>query len=230
MALTIQDPLLAYDANQAGACVDEMKESVQGCQALDYSPCLAAFSGDRAPGATCSQALDCAPGPWGQAVCTQDGHCLQPARGVLNQPCGYSCIDSRTGMTCEGIYQAGDALNQVGCHSWDGLFCSVNAGGTCQPRATDCRSMPDVPCPGGGTCDLATGTCMPPVPMGAPCPTMDECGDNAYCGDGVCQPLKPLHSLCAVNEECDTHRCIKGICSPFSKVAAALCYDPAPRM
>jgi hypothetical protein len=230
MGLTIQDPLLAYDENQAGDCLDQMKASVEACQTVDYSPCLAAFSGNRPPGATCSQALDCAAGQYGNVVCTSDGHCLQPQRGAPGQPCSYSCIDSAAGASCENIYQGGgDPANQVSCHSWDNLYCSSRASGTCQPIGSDCRELPNNTCPDGLSCDLSSGACVAPIPVGAPCPQMTGCGSAAYCNNGTCTPVKPLHSLCAIDDECSSHRCVKGVCTPMSPVAAALCYDPAPR-
>src|SRR5450432_1699200 len=51
---SINDPQLAYDAQAGQGCLDAIQASVAACQAIDYTPCIKAFSGNQPPGASCS--------------------------------------------------------------------------------------------------------------------------------------------------------------------------------
>lgn len=231
MGLPIQDPQLEYDAVEAQSCLDSMTASIESCQVIDYSPCLAAFHGPNLPpGAPCSSSLDCAKGPWGQAVCTRSQVCVQPQRGAVGQPCAYSCTDGPNGAECLSLFTQTDPPEQIACHSWDQVTC-VSAGDgspTCQPLAAqDCRPKGDDACP-GGYCDVTTGQCRPASPAGGPC-TSSECGSAGYCTQGVCQPTKPVNGLCVDSVECQSKRCIQGLCAAFSKVAAEMCFDRTPQ-
>lgn len=224
MTAPIGDPLLAYDENLAADCVETVRDAAKACQTIDYSSCYKAFTGNRPPGASCSEALDCIQGSNGFGNCSRDGHCVQPTRGQLNEPCSYSCVEGPGGVKCQNIYNQGNSLAEVACHSNNGLICVVTGSTpTCQPITGDCRQRPDYVCPGGGACDQGSGICLAPVPLGAPCGPTAKCVAGGYCAGTVCQPLKRLNELCAESVECASQRCDAGLCVPFSTVASLLC-------
>jgi hypothetical protein len=229
MSGPIDDPQLRYDEVQAGACVDAVRSAAKACEMIDYSPCFKAFIGDAPPGASCTLGLDCKEGADGFGACTADGHCVQPSRGALNDPCSYSCSNGPNGVTCTSIYNQAPAVAQTACYEANGLACVlVGTAPICQPLTGDCRQRTDTPCPGGGACDPNTGACLAPVPLGGACTPSATCTLDAYCNNGVCQPRKPIHSLCGESDECTSGRCSSsGLCVDFSQVASLLCVVPS---
>ena len=226
MSGPIGDPRLAYDAMQAEDCVAAVRDAAKGCEIIDYAPCYKAFTGNLPPGASCSLWLDCTPGVNAFATCSRDGHCVQPTRGRPNEPCSYSCVDGPERATCQSIYNQAAPIAEVACHSNNGLTCALSGSTpTCQPITGDCRQRVDYTCPGGGACDQSSGVCLAPVPVGAPCGPTAKCVASAYCGSGVCQPLKRLNALCVESVECASLRCDGGLCVPFSRVASLLCTE-----
>ena len=222
----LTDTSLLYDSAQAGRCVRAVTEAAQACQSVDVSTCFDAFIGSLPPGSQCRTSFECAPGVNGYAVCGQDGLCAQPARGVLGQPCAYSCIEDGGMPRCRSVFYGVAASTQAACHSQDGLVCvASNSGvGTCQAVALDCKQNPDHSCAPGQFCDMATSKCYTPVPVGGACsPGVAICGSEGYCASGICYPVKPNAQMCTADVECASGKCEVGFCVVYSKAAADWC-------
>jgi hypothetical protein len=220
----LSSSMTAYDPVEAGRCVRAVSLAAEACAAVDATTCFDAFVGTVAAGGACQSSFDCAPGPGGYAVCPQDGHCVQVARGVLGAGCAFTCIDREGGSpACKNSYGVSNTV-AVACHSNDGLVCITAANGTatCRPSSTDCKQNPTVSCAAGQTCDLVTGTCYTPAKLGASC-AATPCDRAAYCSGGVCVAVEPVGAACASDAECASAKCESGSCVAYSPAAASWC-------
>jgi hypothetical protein len=222
----LSDTSLLYDSAQAGRCVQAVTAAAQACQSVDVTTCYNAFVGNIPPGGACQSSFECASGPDGFAVCDNaSGICVQPKRGGLGEPCAYSCTDVPGGTAqCRSPFYG--AAVAPACHTADGLICAPGPmGGTaavCQPLVADCKQNPAISCPQGQACNMMTGACYTPVPLGGSC-AAGLCGPDGYCAAGVCTPVKPNATVCAQDAECASGKCTKGLCVVFSKAAADWC-------
>jgi hypothetical protein len=227
----LQAPGVKYDAVRAADCIDQSRRLTEGCQQLDSFTCSSVFTGTVPPGGACSTSYQCDPGPTGFAVCGNEGVCVLPARGLIGQPCSYSCLVGNGRPDCRSVY-SGPAPSQSACFDQDGLFCFLPPEGaaSCQPLAADCRQHPpgETPCPAGTLCDANTGGCTPAVPLGGNC-TAAKCGDDGWCANpGVCAAKFPVAARCDDSVQCSSGRCYGGFCKMFSPAAAAMCRGPLP--
>jgi hypothetical protein len=220
----LSDTSLYYDSARAGQCVQQLTAQAQACQSVDYTPCYDAFVGNVPPGGACAQSFECAQGPDRFAVCS-NGVCVQPPRGVFGQPCSYSCIDTAGMAHCQspGAIAAGDG---VACHSINGLVCvqPLNGMATCQPASADCRENPNGACQPGQTCDMTTGQCYVPTPIGGNCMQV-PCAPGGYCAGSLCYPQKGIAVNCSQDSECLSGKCEKGLCVVYSQAAKDWCGD-----
>jgi hypothetical protein len=221
-------PAVSYDAEAGAKCIEAAHVLSERCEEVPASLCATAFRGLVPPGGACRSTFECTPGPMGLAVCSPEGICTLPARGVVGQPCAYTCKAGGDRAECKSIYAAmGPA--QTACFEDEGLFCFVPVGegaATCQPFNLDCRQRldPAHACPPGGFCDLNSGGCIAFAPIGGPCATGGGlCGDDAFCAAGICRPKQPITARCEAPEQCASGRCSSGFCTMYSAAAAAMC-------
>lgn len=222
----LSDTTLYYDSGRAGRCLAQLTQAAQACQTVDLAPCYDAFVGSVPPGGPCMQSFECAAGPDGFAVCNSTTNtCEQPARGVYGQPCAYTCIDGPGMPQClSPNSQAGEG---AACHSSNGLVCVQPASGqaTCQPASADCKQNPLGACQPGQTCDMTSGQCYTPAPVGTSCMQV-PCGTDGYCANNLCYPKKAVTAICGSDAECVSGKCEKALCVVYSQAAADWCGDP----
>jgi hypothetical protein len=221
----LSDTTLYYDSGRAGRCLQQVTQAAQACQSVDVTPCYDAFVGSIQPGGPCAQSFECAAGPDGFAVCNYMGVCVQPPRGAYGQPCAYTCIDGPGMPQCRS--PGGQAGEGAACHSSNGLVCvqAPNGAATCQPASADCTQNPQGACQPGQTCNMTTGQCYLPAPVGGSCAAV-PCGPGGYCANNLCYPQKPNASICGSDAECTSGKCEKALCVVYSQAAADWCGDP----
>jgi hypothetical protein len=223
----LSDTTLLYDSAQAGRCVQAVTQAAQACQTVDITTCYDAFIGNIPVGSPCKSSFECVPGPFDFAVCASNNTCEQPARGVLGSSCSYTCIEQGSGMPhCQSIFYGAAAGDAAACHSLDGLVCvaAATGGATCEPLSADCKQNPTASCPAGQECNLMTGQCYVPVPVGGSCAAA-PCGTDGYCAAGVCYGVKPNAATCMQDVECASGKCNRGFCVVYSQAAATWCGD-----
>lgn len=188
------------DASALQRC---MSAITQGCDpgALDsVADCRAIFSGTLAPGAACHRTEQCA----GDAYCDSatggdrcGGTCTP--RKAAGAPCSESneCSAANGGVGLCARDPAGSG--QYVCVSGSGGAGAVGQGGTCVYSG----GLPSERCAAGLFCDRPldstgtrspTGTCRPPIALGAACDSGDDpCVPGAYCfgrtGAKTCQTV-----------------------------------------
>ena len=220
-------PAVHYDAEEGAKCIEMAHNLSARCEEVPDNICAKAFRGLVPPGGQCLTSYECDPGPMGLAVCSPEGVCVLPARGVIGQPCSYTCQSGAPRSNCKSVYGSmGPA--QTACFEDEALYCYLPPGegpATCQP-AVDCRQRldPEHTCPVGGYCDQATGNCVGFSPVGGPCgPSGGRCNDAAFCNGTMCVPKQPVTARCELPEHCSSGRCSGGFCTLFSTAAAAMC-------
>ncbi|HEX4339093.1 MAG TPA: hypothetical protein VH062_24465 [Polyangiaceae bacterium] len=222
----LSDTTLIYDSVQAGRCIQAITAAAQSCSSVDISTCYDAFQGKFLVGAACQSSFECDQGPFGFAVCNASNVCEQPPRGTLGQPCTYTCIEGAGLPHCKSVFYGLASGDAAACHSGDGLVCVANAMGTatCEPLSADCKQNPTASCPAGQECNLTSGQCFVPVPVGQSCATA-LCGADGYCTGGICYPVKANAAVCVQDVECASGKCDRGFCVTFSQAAAEWCGD-----
>lgn len=223
----INDAQLGYNDDEAARCVKTVGDVAAACQAVVYSLCASVFTGGLPPGASCTTGFDCAPGKDGYATCVV-GRCVQPKRGLYQEPCSYNCPVSGQ---CTSIFTGNVIGAPVACYASNGLNCVQDNMGvaTCQSSFGDCRKRPVGSCPPGRVCEDGTGACVPAIAVGGDC-TKAACVPGAYCGGvGVCAPLRPISAPCDDSRECESGRCDGSFCTHYSPAAATLCHGVLAR-
>jgi hypothetical protein len=220
----LSDTTLLYDSAQAGACIQAVTQAAQACRTVDPTTCFNAFIGNKPPGTPCMSSFECAPGSGGYAVCSQDGMCVQPNRGVAGEVCSFTCIEGDGAPRCKSVFYGPSAGQQAACHTENGLVCVTSTTGpaTCQSMAADCKQSPTNACPTGQLCDVNADRCYVPTPVGGSC-AQNPCGKDGYCAGAVCVPLKPNAATCAQDGECQSGKCENSFCVVYSQAAAAWC-------
>lgn len=218
-------PAVRYDAEAAAKCIETAHFLSSQCQEIPQTVCATAFRGVVPPGAPCQSSFECDPGAAGHAVCGPDGLCMIPARGIVAQPCSYTC---RAGapVDCKNVYGTMGAA-PTACFEEDGLVCFLPNGegvATCQPLNLDCRQrlVAEQACP-GGYCDQGSGACLAYIPVGGSCAAGGRCSNDSFCYGGFCQPKLPITARCDEAVQCASGRCSGGFCTTYSSAAAAMC-------
>ena len=222
----LSDTTLLYDSAQAGRCVQAVTAAAQACQSVDITTCYDAFIGNIPPGSPCKSSFECEPGPDAFAVCGPDNLCAQPRRGALGDPCAFSCIEDGVMAHCHSIFYGPQSGSSAACHSANGLVCVETAMGSanCEPLSADCRQNPTQACPPTApACNLMTGQCFVPVPLGGACTATAPCSSDGYCAAGICYPVKANAIPCAQDVECASGKCDHGFCVVYSQAAATWC-------
>jgi hypothetical protein len=176
---------------------------------------------DSASGTSCFDDYACQQG----LVCsTPYGDCVEPSsRG---EPCGEICEEllfcdeiSNTCQRPEDLYER----RGVGQSCEVDLDCSFEllcVDGRCtETKAGEsCLEIDDfVQCSVGqyctGTFPEDDGICESFLPHGAECELDEECGWQSECGpDDTCVALRPVGDSCARSGQCNSSRCIDGVC------------------
>ncbi len=155
----------------------------------------------------CVSDADCEP----TRFCASSGLC-EP-RKALGNPCNVAA-----GADCAA---AGCRACQVGLACADGVCCDAACSascetcvggtpGTCEAVAGGTPGSP--PCPGGLLCDGQARACP------GSCTVDGDCGGNAWCDAGACEPQKALGAACGADREClrsgseTTGHCADGVC------------------
>jgi hypothetical protein len=206
-------PFACNGARCFGACTNDM-------QCVSPNTCQGGSCGQKAVGAFCSMASECASGFCSEGVC-----CSTACTGVCQ-----SCALPNSMGTCGDVPTgAPDPSNT--CMAQASTSCGTNgmcAAGTCQKFAqgTPCAS-PSCPANGttftpGSTCDGA-GACVTPAATScfpflcgasackASCTADADCEPPATCANGSCG-LKPPGGVCADGTECASGFCAQGVC------------------
>jgi hypothetical protein len=225
-AVPLSDSKLSFDAAEAGRCIETVARAAEACESVDVTPCYAAFVGVLAVGAVCTTSFDCAAGADGFAVC--DGHCYQPKRGALGDPCSYTCVEDGSGNPDCHSPGAVSSSENAACYSENGLVCVATAtAATCQPKSADCTQDPAGSCPAGQACSFTSHQCYTPAKVGAAC-TSTPCAAGAYCEGGVCALPKANGAACTMDAACLSAKCETGLCVVFSAAAKDWCGDVGP--
>lgn len=118
------------------------------------------------------------------------------------------------GEPCEG----GEPVARYSCEA--PLYCAGNPNletTTCQPYSEEGEPCQQFECADGLLCDIGTGTCKRPPPLGSPCAFVEytDCGEGRYCdrggietADGVCAAQLEPGATCS-----DVDACLGGSCS-----------------
>jgi hypothetical protein len=222
---------VTWDAQAAGKCIAGIKHDYAGCNApinIDlYDACRAVLVGSKAPGEACTNQLECASPPNGQARCTSlrtDAGTVTPqvctvqasmyARGKLGDPCNENCKYSDIGsLSCYGgpgtKNGSANAPIVANCFENDGLYCD-DVTVTCtarKPLGAACKQHFE--CEVGRFCQ--SGKCATPLPLGASC-VSGGCEPGLYCEmrkEFVCKQALPDGSSCSASP--DSH-CGSGLC------------------
>jgi hypothetical protein len=100
----------------------------------------------------------------------------------------------------------------------DTLHCALPTAGLGEA----CAPLDAWSCKAPNVCDLDTGVCVPPTPVGGHCASIiggrSSCGASAFCtlsigeADGVCSAALPDGELCWVDEQCSSRICFAAVC------------------
>jgi hypothetical protein len=239
LSVTMYDkcPHGTYDPVADAECAEAMEPLYAVCQTRrpDGGPFIAAChrvcTGALPLGARCDTDSECAPSTAGSVAClppstTSEAVCMIARRGMLGDPCGWTCADSSAFPSCtlggppeppsESLPDGGGVDLGTRCFSNDGLYCPEVLSPTCQPVAAAFgEPCPERRCPPEQMC-LPTGKCVPKVSVGGRCNGDPMCVDGAYCAPGaagpVCIAKQVAGTACPGVEQC------LGYCDPTTKV------------
>ncbi len=152
-------------------------------------------------GPICVDDGECGPGQ----IC-QSGVCAQRPECTANPDCavGFACRSGRCACTADDACGSSQRCVDGGCQA--------------RPRCTK-----DEDCAGaGGTCEIASGTCLPRCQRASDCaPTIDPTAANALfnCFDGACV------RRCSADVQCGSAQalCQDGLCRPSQCSTQADC-------
>jgi hypothetical protein len=215
-----------YDAAAAGACLNLVKQAYRSCTEVPTGgPCQQVISGKVSEGGACSNSIECAAPPNGDASC-QQGKCVAEPRGKSGDGCNSTCTESPGSTSCFGGTGGGPS-GPATCYTNDGLACL--ADGKCGPVASLGQPCDFGTCAPGSYCDT---TCKEPKAAGSPCASFDECVPTAYCdfqGTHNCEPKKPDGAACQDYDECSGGDCNAGKCGQDGIANPASCSGPPPK-
>lgn len=192
-----------YDKSKLASCLQT--SAAAGCNAGELIQLLSpddcgVFSGTRAAGAGCFDAIECQSGS-----CDTSAACPGTCRAVADV--GQSCVSTscKTGLFCNSMMTPATCVvlptaNQpcLGTRCALGLYCDA---GTCKaPRTSG-------PCLQPGECALGTRCvgAMPPNTMGQclaykklqePCSDDTDCASGLQCADGLCYTYPKAGGSC----------------------------------
>jgi hypothetical protein len=228
-----------YDAAQAGACADSIRNAPCGIAAQAAanalpSPCAAVFTGTVAPGAVCFTSDECS----GASVCVLAaacpagccaGTCVAPVAAGGNcagAPCPTGTYCRATSTATTTTFRCTPQATSLGavCDAADGcvppLFCVPDGSGT----GTCARSLPAT----GGACDQnagcddshdycdASGICVKLVDVGLPCTTtpFDNCTFYSDCVAGICKARGGAGAACVSDLTTGASDCLGSLLCP----------------
>jgi hypothetical protein len=196
-----------YDSAQGDACVARIKAQQNGCETgrkyavvtghAGDNPCLHVYSGFVATGGACSREEDCA------LIGGRTVYC-QISGGI-----GKCEVEGQAGESC--VPPPGTSRPRD-CEP--GLYCSGNAGTTCQPTHPAGATVEALDGCTSGVLVLSTMTCLTAEPhAGGPCAYPIDCADDAYCGaNSVCVARAQPGAACGTTQCVYGATCVNGVC------------------
>jgi hypothetical protein len=184
--------------------------------------CNRVYRGTKAPGEPCQADVECAFGPGESPTCSDDvggapSFCTIRRRGVEGDDCrddapGFTFIEcpGEDGLRCDlnlgrCVRQSSDGSPCTSSYEcFDAAYCRLGVcvakggpGAECAPLSDSCfpPGCDEKPCAAGLYCDAATRTCAVARPWGEACERSEECGDEAECRGGRCEPEDLLASV-----------------------------------
>jgi hypothetical protein len=230
-----------YNAGAGQACVHETQQlSTQQdfCSAPSSGPsCRNVFSGSgtKGPGQPCATTTECAAPAGGTANCwiqttfvdggtTSSGSCIQLLYGMVGQgPCLGTVSGNSTSFSWSG--SAPPPAMAYLCNVADGVSCNSPTRKCTALSATSQACTQSTDCVAGDYCSFATSgsTCVAHVANGASCAgtSSNACLTTSYCDTGsqTCKPLLAGGSVCTLDMQCQSHRCINGMCGFGSQLS-----------
>jgi len=144
--------------------------------------------GTVAPGGTCTDDTDCAPGPTGRSACVFDVFRAGAAGGFAE-----ICVEisPTPGDACLGTAASGSGFSGVTTPPADGVFCDRDRGLICDDATLICVAAPvlgdhctsSIECESASTyCDFDTSSCATKRVAGQSCANyFGQCVDGTYC-------------------------------------------------
>jgi hypothetical protein len=234
----------SFDADRASQCLARFPEG--DCQRLReddplraFDECATVFQGIVQQSGACAYDFDCAAG-----YCdSSDGVCPGTCRAWLREGddcmlgrCAphLACADAGDGSRrCVAVPSPsgeGGACGDVQkCQA--GLYC---AGGVCAPLKSSGACTDTRECATDRTCASSSlsgaGSCVPFLPLGAPCETYPESCFLSNCSAAAtCVPRPQIGEACVdgdVTLACGEGWCSGAVCSAFTPVGQACTSDP----
>ena len=165
-----------------------------------------------APGASCSDARDCA----ADTYCHADKTCH--ALEATGRPCfddhecgfGLACINPGIDPgTCRALPLVGESCPYFRCAEV-GAICSEQQMCVAAGPGSPCTS--DAQCTPYDLCNTTTGRCEPVPTRGQACTT--RCSGASWCdrssGSGICAAPQPTLSPCMADDHCASQLCEEG--------------------
>jgi hypothetical protein len=155
-----------FDQKAADDCVAAIRTLAGQCKSgaddpVLSEPCRRVWVGTKAPGAACSNDIECAPAAGTRGACVDKACAQLSTHGKLGDSCATTDCNA-SGFQC-------DALGSKTC------IAQTAMGGKCGPLTT---------CAKGTYCD-STGVCAAALAKGAMCTANSQCASNG-CINGSC--------------------------------------------
>ncbi len=208
----------AYDATAATACIGQVEALMRSCvdwQLNTPASCSEVFSGPQTPGALCVGDEDCQVPKAGEAVCLPVGDGTSTCRVWRPGTRGMGCQ-----ATCQMSNGIEHCLPQNPVPPADATYCFVQDGLRCGPDST-CTALAErdeacageLDCAKGLFCDLAQGTCVDRLAVGATCSPTTTCADLAVCGtSGHCEKKRDDGEICGTPTDCQGYCTTQLVC------------------
>lgn len=214
---------ISYDEEQAGACIDEIRDASCAFEGFHTTSACSMFTGNVDFGGACFVSAECA----SDASCVPTDANCDPDVTCCPGTCGMGTAPVPAGGTC------GENDTCV-----DGTYCKPGAGdtGTCTALITSVGAACDsfVACANPMICDVfaASPTCIRPAGSGEMCDleSLIPCADSReYCDPATmkCAPAAAVGASCATADCVSFASCINDTCQADVE-AGGTCSDATP--
>lgn len=213
-----------YDPAAAGTCIANAPDAIGGAtctmnQTSSADPlCGDVFIGKLAPGAPCTNKIECAHETSDTVSCSQLSTgaggagtvCIIERKVTVGQPCYWTCTQEPGGLrTCSGSGSENTPL-QGRCFTNDGLYCGAN--GQCVAQGKLGASCTGSNSCAQGFCEWTTHVCTAPALQGGACDTDQGCAEGLYCSAKICTPKLAPGAPCQLSSQCLNGTCKTGAC------------------